>query len=108
VEEAGGAKRFGKGFFGLRFEIPQSRQSFPWKCLGKQAEVWKPFVRPPLPLQRSGAGLEMAHAPLGSAPPNRGADRAHFDRDRLIKSPLTGMIQVVAIGPTASQSRTGV
>jgi hypothetical protein len=46
--------------------------------------------------------------PSRRAPSNRGADRAHFDRDRLIKSPLTGMIQVVAIRPTASQSRTGV
>jgi hypothetical protein len=47
-------------------------------------------------------------APFRRTPSNRGADRAHFDRDRLIKSPLTGMIQVVAIRPTASQSRTGV
>jgi hypothetical protein len=54
------------------------------------------------------APFEPENRPPGSAPPNRRAERAHFDRDRLIKSPLTGMIQVVAIRPTASQSRTGV
>jgi hypothetical protein len=81
LKEADGAKRFGKGFFGLRPlqppEIPQNRQRFLWKCLEKQAEIWKSlekkawrvaFVPPPLPppatpRRRSRSG---ARRPLGA------------------------------------------
>ena len=115
-------KDFERRFFGLRplqpLEIQQNRQRFLWKCLEKTSgdleklgkKAWRvAFVPPPLPppataRRRSRGG---ARRPLRRAPSNRSADRAHFDRDRLIKSPLTGMIQVVAIRPTASQSRYG-
>jgi hypothetical protein len=111
-----------KRFFGLRpsqpLEIPQNRQSFLWKCLEKTSgdleKLGKklggsPLFRHLCPSRNAAAPVsKWRTTPSRRAPSNRGADRAHFDRDRLIKSPLTGMIQVVAIRPTASQSRTGV
>jgi hypothetical protein len=112
-----------RSFFGLRLsqplEIPQDRQSFLWKCLEKTSADLEKLGRKGLEgrlCSAASAASRNAAAPVSKwrtmpsrrAPSNRGADRAHFDRDRLIKSPLTGMIQVVAIRPTASQSRTGV
>ena len=122
LKEADAAKRFGKGFFGLRplqpLEIPQNRQRFLWKCLEKTSgDLEKlekrlggsPLFRRLCPSRNAATPVsKWRTTPSRRAPSNRGADRAHFDRDRLIKSPLTGMIQVVAIRPTASQSRTGV
>ena len=99
-------------------EIPQNRQSFLWKCLEKTSarfgKAWKKGLEGRLcsaafaPSRNAAAPVsKWRTTPSRRAPSNRGADRAHFDRDRLIKSPLTGMIQVVAIRPTASQKPYG-
>src|SRR5271163_1665688 len=109
-------------FFGLqpsqRIEIPQKRQSFLRKCLektsGEFGKAWKKGLEGRLysaafaPSRNAATPVSKRRtAPSRRASSNRSADRAHFDRDRLIKSPLTGMIQVVAIRPTASQKPYG-
>src|ERR1700722_16649329 len=103
LKEADGAKRFKKVFFRFTaFYSPcnplkshQTAKAFFGNVWRKPTEIWKSlekvwkgafcsaaFAPPATPRRRSRNG---ARRPLGSAPPNRGADRAHFDRDRLIK-----------------------